>query len=295
MSAIPSYIHQELSWTEWQTRVQPYKNKLRDILDPYLEKRGRGFKDPVKDFLFEYYAFRPSKLQQWSPGFGVAVKNFPKKHLPDPELFMLTPAGYTIDPARFPEDRHKSARWIHTLLQETEKRTPFFGCHGLHEWAMVYRTDNVRHSQVPLRMPPEELAKFVESQSIACTHFDAFRFFTPKARPLNHFKPSHDKMPELEQPGCIHTNMDVYRWAFKFYPWIPSRLIVQAFLAASRARKIDMRASPYDLQEYGLDPIRIETKKGRQKYQKLQQQISKEVAPLRRQLQQVYKQLLAHV
>lgn len=291
----PSYIHTTLFRERWEEAVRDHEDRLRPVLDPYLEKRSRGYKNPVMDFLFEYYSFSPGKLLEWSPGFGAAVMNVSPEELPDSTLFARTPDGTALDPSSFPGDRRESAEWIHNVLRQTGKRSPFFGCHGMHEWAMVYRADTVRHEKVPLRMEADELAAFVESQSIACTHYDAFRFFTSDARPMNHFQPSHDKMPDLEQPGCIHTNMDVYRWAFKFHPWIPSTLTADAFLAACRARHIDMRASPYDLREYGLEPIRIETKEGRRQYRELQQEIAEEAAPVRERLVQAYNHLLEHV
>ena len=52
--------------------------------------------------------------------------------------------------------------------------------------------------------------------------------------------------------------MDLYKWAYKFYPWTPSDLIADAFELAVEIREIDMRASPYDLGVYGFEPITIE-------------------------------------
>jgi hypothetical protein len=128
-----------------------------------------------------------------------------------------------------------------------------------------------------------------------CTHFDAFRFFTPEARPLNRIQPSFEAMPELEQPGCLHTNMDLYRWAFKLYPWVPGALIADAFLLAVRIREVDMRASPYDLRGLGYAPICIETPEGRREYRAYQQQFAEASAPLRARLLDRCEDLLAHV
>lgn len=291
----PTYVQKIISPAEREKAATHHTDRLAPILDPYLEKRSRGHKNPIMDFLFEYYSFAPARLQEWSPGFGVAISDSTPDHLPNGDLFTRTADGVTLDPEAFPADRLDAARWIRQLLHNTQQQSPFFGCHGLHEWAMVYRADNIRHERVPLRMDEDELAAFVESQPIACTHFDAFRFFTSEARPMNTFHPSHEQMPDLEQPGCIHTNMDVYRWAFKFYPWIPSDLIADAFLNACYARKIDMRASPYDLREYGLEPIRIQTKEGREQYRGLQRKIFEEAKPLRERLLQTYDYLLAQV
>ncbi|MGL1409555.1 hypothetical protein ACSTIX_23730, partial [Vibrio parahaemolyticus] len=66
-----------------------------------------------------------------------------------------------------------------------------FGCFGLHEWAMAYRTEDVRHA-VPLRLGSDGTDAVVESHDLKCTHFDAFRFFTPDAVPRNRTALSRD-------------------------------------------------------------------------------------------------------
>ena len=45
-----------------------------------------------------------------------------------------------------------------------------------------------------------------------------------------------------------------------------------------------MRASPYDLSEYGLDPIAIETPAGRAEYVRAQTDLMARAAPLRSEL-----------
>ena len=144
-------------------------------------------------------------------------------------------------------------------------------------------------------MEPQELAEFVESRPLLCTHFDAFRFFTKPAQPMNRFELSREKFEETEQPGCIHSNMDLYKWAFKLYPWISSDLILEAFELALEARTIDMKASPYDLVDYGLEPIRIETEAGRKEYKELQEAIFEKGKPLREKLIQQYEALLKNL
>jgi hypothetical protein len=89
--------------------------------------------------------------------------------------------------------------------------------------------------------------------------------------------------------------MDLYKWAYKGYPWIPGDLLVDTFLLACRIREVDMCASPYDLREAGLEPIPIEKPAGRHQYQRYQQQFMTEAAPLRSRLLAAYDALLAEV
>ena len=54
-----------------------------------------------------------------------------------------------------------------------------------------------------------------------------------------------------------------------------------------------MRASPYDLTAFGLEPICIETPEGRHVYRDYQQQFADEAAPLRARLRRLYDALIA--
>lgn len=275
----------------WQARLCVHEQEVAALTDPYLDKRSRHVKDPILDFLFEYYKFRPSQLRRWSPGIGILLKEATSVSAPALSELAFCEQGAFLDPRLLPEKRVRSIHWILTLLEKTQRSKPSFGCLGMHEWAMVYRTEDIRHEQIPLRLPPEKVAEVVESRPLICTHFDAFRFFTEQARPLNRHKLSRDTFRETEQPGCLHTNMDLYKWAYKMYPWISSDLILRAFKLARKARVVDMQASPYDMEPFGLPPVRVETEEGKREYIQKQTEIWKEAAPLRSELIDAYKQL----
>jgi hypothetical protein len=279
---------------QWQSLRRNHEKILRPEVEHHINRRSRQEADPVMDFLFDYYHFRPAHLLKWTPGYGTALA---KGDEPWPELSELHVADDLayLDPALFPEKRIDSLRWMIKLLSNSASKKPVFACFGMHEWAMVYRSDDIRHSKVPLRMAPDELAAFVESRPLLCTHYDAFRFFTPKAEPLNHFELSRDTFAENEQPGCIHSNMDLYKWSFKLYPWVSSEIIREAFFLAKDARYVDMKASPYDLRSHGLEPIRIETDAGRRIYMAEQKRIFKKGVPLRKKLLEALNRLLLAV
>ena len=274
-------IRQELPEHEWKARKVNHEMRVDELVSGYLEARSCHEKQPLMDFLFEYFQFRPSALRRWSPGFDTSLEVSDQSALPQIREIRIQNGLAWLDLQQFPTKRIKSLEWILTLLKNSRDKKPTFGCFGMHEWAMVYRTDNVRHAQFGLRMEPKELTEFVESRPLVCTHFDAFRFFTPEAVPLNKFQLSRETFADTEQPGCIHTNMDLYKWAYKLHPWIPSNLILEAFELAIEARTIDMQASPYDLVKNGLPPIKIETEEGRVEYLKAQQSIYEKGVPVR--------------
>ena len=85
--------------------------------------------------------------------------------------------------------------------------------------------------------------------------YDAFRFFTPAARPRNPLQPDLGSRVQLEQPGCLHASMDLYKWAYKLIPVVPSTLLLDCFRLARSIREMDMRASPYDLTDLGYPPV----------------------------------------
>lgn len=295
METATDYIQQRaaLAETDWNNRQAKHETRVSELLDDYLEARSRHEKNPVMDFLFEYYAFRPSNLRKWSPGLNTPLHLTRKDLLPELDELVVSEETNTacIRAESFPEKRYSSLKWMLGLLENSAAKRPSFGCFGMHEWAMVYKAGEVRHSQVPLRMEEDELAAFVESRPLLCTHFDAFRFFTPEARPMNRHDLSRETFQDMEQPGCIHSNMDLYKWAFKLYPWVGSDLLMQAFELALEARTVDMQASPYDLQDHGLEPIRIETEDGRKEYREKQEALYQKGIPIRNDLIYVYREL----
>lgn len=284
-----------LSISDWTERMQKHESEVADRLDQYLKDRSRHIKEPVMDFLFEYYAFRPASLRKWSPGLQYALSYAEPDQLPSYIDWKLEDSIAVPDLNSFPDKRISSIEWILEMLRKSRDKKPSFACFGMHEWAMVYKAEAPRHDQIPLRMNRDDLAEFVESRPLLCTHFDAFRFFTPEARPMNRYELSRNSFADTEQPGCIHTNMDLYKWAFKSWPWISSELILKAFDLAYEARVIDMKASPYDLSDHGLEPIKIETEEGRKIYKKEQEAIFSKGMPVREQLIHEYEHLLRSI
>lgn len=279
---------------QWMEAAAAHRRRLLPALEAREAIRARHGKDPISDFLFEYFSLRTSRLVQWTPPPGALLLGSEAPRFLDLEGCRRVGEGVALDPTTFPERRRRSARWIRDLLALTAARAPNFGCHGMHEWAMVYRVDEVRHRQVPLRVEPNALEEFVERSTICCSHWDAFRFFTPAAAPLNRLQPTRDGVVELEQPACVHANMDLYKWAYKMRPFVAAELVADAFLLAVEARRLDMEASPYDLRAYGLEPIPVETEEGRATYRARQRAVSELAAPIRARLIDAYDWILAH-
>lgn len=280
--------HLKLSRDAWMSARAAHRARMQPWAHGHVERASAAQKHPVYDFLFTYYSFRPAHLLRWSPGVNVLLCDTTPAELEWGDEFQVTGDGCSISAESFPHNRREYLSWALRYLTETANRPPTFHCAGLHEWAMLYREDRPRHSQVPLRLSSSAIAHVVESSELRCSHFDAYRFFTRAAVPRNRVALRRDITIEHDQPGCIHVTMDLYKFAHKIAPWCPSELIADAFLLAVSAREIDMRASPYDLREYGFTPLTIEEPSGRAEYVTAQRALSERARPIRERLIEIY-------
>ena len=273
---------QTLTESQWRERSLAHAARVAPWIAPRLGRRRQGLRHPVDDFLFDYYSWRPGQLARWHPGAGVLLTG-DVGDFREVRGYRVDTEGARIDPAAVPVDVIRSSL---ELVEATASRAPSLGCFGRHEWAMVYRqgTDEVRHSAWPLRLDPDDIAAVVESTPLRCTHIDAFRFYTAPARPLNVAQPTRATQIDLEQPGCLHATMDLYKWCFRAYPAIGADLTADCFELAREVRAVDMRASPYDLSSLGYDAIAIETPEGRAEYVEHQRDFADRGARLRARL-----------
>ncbi|MET9782065.1 3-methyladenine DNA glycosylase [Nocardiopsis alba] len=285
-----------LAEADWRERAERHAARVDAATSEHLRRRSAGERHPVEDFLFTYYNLKPARLRQWHPGAGTLLAGEAARDRLS-ERFYTEPrgadGGVGLDVPAFLAAR-PILDFVERLLSSVASRPAHLGCFGLHEWAMVYRTSEVRHGQVPLRLGHEGTDRVVESHRIRCSHFDAFRFFTEPARPLNTLRPTREAQADLDQPGCLHANMDLYKWAYKLAPAVPSELVMDCFDLSREIRELDMRASPYDLLAWGYEPVRIETAEGKAAYMEYQRDFAERGAVLRERLLDVCRSLRAH-
>ncbi|PPF86987.1 3-methyladenine DNA glycosylase [Subtercola sp. Z020] len=300
-----------LSETEWRLREAAHQTRADTLTVAWRARRQTGETHPIDDFLFTYYPYKPSLLRRWHPGAGVALENTAglDRHewrwyisvgqhpstldasthparAAGPAAASTASTASTVDAAAYLAAKSATVAFLERLLAQTAARPARFSCFGLHEWAMVYHVaeGETRHESLPLRLTAEQTDTVVEQNRIACSHFDAFRFFTPDAIPTNELRPTRESQPDLEQPGCLHAGMDVYKWAIKLGPLVPGELLLDCFELARDIRQLDMRASPYDVSAYGLSPVRIETREGKRAYAEQQRSFADRSNALRRDL-----------
>jgi hypothetical protein len=267
-----------LTCSTWEPQANAHATRADAATAGRRERAARGQKHPIEDFLYEYYGARPSLLRRWHPGIGVGLEDAPEHAQ---WRFYRTAGGNTqVDALEFWAARGPTLAAVQALLTATASRPAVRGCFGLHEWAMVYRDADTRHA-LPLRLGRDGTDEVVESHDVVCTHIDAFRFFTPDAVPRNALQLTRADQVTREQPGCLHANMDLFKWATKLAPAVPSDLVLDAFELAMEIRYVDMRASPYDVRELGLAPIAIETVEGKSEYARRQGEFAERASELR--------------
>ncbi|MGP5305137.1 3-methyladenine DNA glycosylase [Brachybacterium alimentarium] len=330
-----------LSAEEASRARREHEERADALTAAHRERRLRGQKHPVEDFLFTYYPFSPAKLRRWHPGWDVAYpvtadvdargaalitdvddaghRSWYLDYL-DPPPSGRPGAGRTdtadgtggtaghdgrlphreadvlprqeadvllrrADVERYRRDRASALTFMRRLLSASSlsSRRPQFGCFGLHEWAMVHRVQEgeQRHEDLPLRLSQAETDQVVERENLVCSHIDAFRFFTPSAAPRNAMQPTRETQVELDNPACLHVGMDLYKWAMKLTPLIPSGLVLDCFEHARETRVLDMEASPYDVRPLGYGVVPIETASGKAEYVRRQRGLAERADALR--------------
>jgi hypothetical protein len=285
---------QRLTEDEWRPLEASHHARVDALTAAHLNRQDDARKHPVEDFLFTYYMHRPTQLRRWHPGPGVVLEGAGERA--GWKFYRYADGASAIDLEAFLAAQAEMVRFVRDLLSETAARPAHLGCFGLHEWAMVYRQtpEERRHTDWPLRLGQAGTDAVVESHQIRCSHFDAFRFFTDSARPLNSLAPQRDSQVAMEQPGCLHANMDLYKWAYKLSPAVRSDLTADCFDLAREVRELDMRAAPYDLRPLGYGPVQIETPEGKATYVAAQRDFGARAQVLRRILTDACDALLPH-
>ena len=298
-------MHEALTREEWSRRAHAHAERVAPHTRPFLDRRSRGEKHPVEDFLFTYYTLSPAQFTRWHPGPGVILLDASEregwKHYRPATTAELEAAGVgegmsgvVVAVEEFVAERGTAVRFTREILANTLARSGTFDCFGLHEWAMAYRaqSNGVRHENAPLRLGASGTDDVVEAHRIRCSHFDAFRFFQPQAVERNELQPTRESQRRMEQPGCLHASMDLYKWAYKLLPAVDSDLLADCFDLAWDVRVTDMEASPYDLTEWGYEPVRIETPEGKAEYVRRQRAFAQRGNRLRERLAAAVERLL---
>ncbi|NMM29678.1 MAG: 3-methyladenine DNA glycosylase [Cellulomonas sp.] len=317
----------------WLPLAEAHAARADALTAAHRARQAARERHPIDDFLYDYYGTKPSLLRRWHPGAGAALgrtPDGPAEHAAWRWYATDDNGTVGLDVQALGADRGDTVRYVRMLLTATADRPARTGCLGLHEWAMVYRQDDARRRHtLPLRLGRDGTDAVVEAHPLRCSHFDAFRFFTPDAVPRNRVQltradqvgseqpgclhanmdllcrqtdsPDQVSEPEpltrqtqvlYEQPGCLHANMDLTKWSMKLGPAVPGNLLLDCFELAGEIRLLDMQASPYDLSSLGERAVAIETREGKAEYVARQREFAERAAALRQRIVEVCDDVL---
>lgn len=296
---------------------------------PEVEWTALDPQNPIFNFLIEYYGLKgskgPRRLARWSPGLDLLEAGSDGILLENASLddiggtlhlrgVSFHDNGVIYSPSQFygkgdASRSHEAIRaadgylWYRSVLHQTSQAEPVLYCHGLHEWAMVYHPEGAPpppsakyQSHLPVRVDRETIVQAVERKGVQCTHIDAIRFFAPAAGPwsANGINMKRSDQLRLEQPACVHAQMDLLKIAMKLVPFCDADTVRQCLEVALAARRLDIAASPYDASEYGIEAIPVENSEGRAKYRVEQMSLMRRADPIRQKLLGAYDTFLSH-
>ncbi|GMH76152.1 hypothetical protein TrRE_jg3114 [Triparma retinervis] len=141
--------------------------------------------NPIYNFLLSYYGLKGAKgirrLCRYSPGPNIKF---------DPSILATSNVSYSrrwlnlssgpslsyYDSALLPPSKSSALSWNLHLLRSTRSNPPVLNCHGMHEWAMLYRRGpgdagkGDYQTGMKLRVDQDVLDRTVEERGIRCTH-----------------------------------------------------------------------------------------------------------------------------
>jgi len=199
----------------WTERERRHAERVDRFVEPHLRRARRGEAHPVWDFLFSYYSLKPRLLRRWHPGYGVALEGASADRFRERSGYGTLGSAVTVTHDHLLA-RIDRVEFIADLLHATrvgppvELLRPARVGDGLPD-----RRHQARGSTAAGRRGTDAV---VDSMPLRCSHFDAYRFFTEPAVPRNAEPLSRQSQVASEQPGCVHANMDLYKFCGKLGP-----------------------------------------------------------------------------
>ena len=92
--------------------------------------------------------------------------------------------------------------------------------------------------------------------------------------------------------ASVHAHMDLLKIAMRLQPFCDSEMLLRVLSLSLDARRLDVAASPYDAEEYGVGVVPVENEEGRALYRKKQKELMNQAEPIRRELLDAYNVFL---
>lgn len=160
---------------DWHKQRAEYAGSIVPFTSNYRQRKGKGLSHPIYDSDLPITLFLQPSLKR-HPGYGAVLEvkdESQAKELLENPLYKKKQSGASLlniflSIEKIRERELKQLTWISTLSRNINQRAPRFSCLGLHEWAMVYKSQE--HHPYPLRLSNSEIESFLDSSTIACSH-----------------------------------------------------------------------------------------------------------------------------
>ena len=139
------------SASTWKFDAADHIRRMDDLLYPpgeSLKARTHLVKQhPIYNFIHTYYRYSTQNIKKYSPGLGIMLTDFDQENILDNtylnEKYIKTTSSGSFYELPKNDAPDSTFGWItlsktRDILYSTATRQPFFGCFGLHEWAMLY-------------------------------------------------------------------------------------------------------------------------------------------------------------
>jgi hypothetical protein len=187
-------MNRTLTLPSWREAQGVHKKRAEALTVGRRARKQIGERDPVDDFMFEYYPYTPTKLETWFPGVGITLEIDSAETFDFPN-YSCNGTSCELDTQYLTKHRSR----IHStleLLRNTQLREATFNCFGLHEWAMVYQADqhDIRHGD-PLRVTQEQIDSLIVFPVYSRLKLHAVSLLCPLQKGL----------PSLVRPARVYT------------------------------------------------------------------------------------------
>lgn len=222
---------------DWRSEAINHIDTMDNLLYPpggTVKSRSHLVKQhPIYNFLHTYYRYSTKNIKKYSPGLGILMVDVAADEEYLNQKFLKTSAAGTIffllimdlftkrlQQSNFffricdlglgsfyqlprGESPDSTFGWItlsntRNILHSTSKRQPFFGCFGLHEWAMLYSGRRFEHYvTISFYFRPAFLPVYLTAKILPLITFEESPTFQHYFNP--HFECCSEEVTAIEQ------------------------------------------------------------------------------------------------
>lgn len=113
----------KLQVSAWKEAQAAHEARTDNLTRAHSERKARGEKHAVEDFMFSYYRLSVGKLREWHPGHGATLLGSDEEleGYRSPTQYLRGPDGLTLNSAPLMEKRQSTVTYALNLLERTAR------------------------------------------------------------------------------------------------------------------------------------------------------------------------------